>query len=158
MYYQYNLYRNEGVSAAFYGVLLRGSNVVTIDGAAVPSGSGQMTQTTGNDTVGLLYQSPTLSDGDHVITLGSPEGSSGYLVDYMTVQAGNDTSLQGKPLIIDDDDSSIIYTGDWMHNESVLIDSRTGDSRLQYRGGIYQTNTSRDTMAVQFAGVTKCKS
>jgi len=61
------------------------------------------------------YQSPTLPDAKHNITITRMTRTS---LDFVVITAGQTTPLSGQTLIVDDADSSITYMGDWRHNTS----------------------------------------
>jgi len=60
------------------------------------------------------YQSPTLSDGNHSITISHFAGA----IDMALITVGPNTSLQGKMVIADNDDPAIEYFGTWARNAS----------------------------------------
>ncbi|KAG6824808.1 hypothetical protein H0H92_005739 [Tricholoma furcatifolium] len=102
---------NLGTAASVYGVLglaaflpSQGSPDIPVN-VTIDGGETSKTTATNSSTLGLLYTTPTLSDGAHTvnISMNPPNG----LIDYMVVTAGNNTQLLGQQLIIDDDDASV---------------------------------------------------
>ncbi|KAG6904763.1 hypothetical protein DXG01_007327 [Tephrocybe rancida] len=89
-------------------------------------------------TMGRWYQSPTLSDGPHNLTLlGLPH----VVLDYILVSAGDITPLSGQQLLVDDGDPAISYSGNWFHNTSVVfIDTRPDQ--------VFVGNSSRQTSSL----------
>jgi hypothetical protein len=66
------------------------------------------------------YQSPTLREGQHNITVSHTPAVS---VDYAVVTAGQNTPLLGQVLIVDDGDSAITYGGSWTRNTNTFSSS-----------------------------------
>ncbi|KAK0443902.1 uncharacterized protein EV420DRAFT_1649014 [Desarmillaria tabescens] len=106
----------EGISIAFTGNTPPGTNKqnfsVFIDGAdayvaSYPSQWEYM----------QWYMSPTLEEGTHTITLTEMDNID---VDYAIVGVGNQTTVLGKDILVDDTSDSIIWTGDWQTNTSTL--------------------------------------
>ncbi len=61
--------------------------------------------------------SPTLEEGNHTITLSELDNID---VDYAIVAVGNQTTVQGKDILVDDTSNAIAWTGDWQTNTSTL--------------------------------------
>ncbi|KAF8878210.1 hypothetical protein BD779DRAFT_1474887 [Infundibulicybe gibba] len=94
------------------------------------------------------YQSPHLDDGVHTIQLDNIAGTS---VDFMVVSSGPSTPLAGQKIIVDDDDPSIIYSGDWTRNRSPYYSAEPPNG-LPFRNGTHQSMTPGDTAIVRFTG------
>ncbi|PPR05501.1 hypothetical protein CVT26_009005, partial [Gymnopilus dilepis] len=99
----------------------------------------------GTDT--LFYQTPTLHSGSHNVTFFT---FSNVNFDFFVITAANDTDLSGQTLIVDDSDSSIVYSGDWSKNSSVL--AAATNSRTPYGGSFHQTNAAGAAATFSFTG------
>ena len=66
-------------------------------------------------SAGQWFQSPTLSDGTHTISVSRIAGTS---INFVVITAGRGTPLSEETLIVDDGDPSIVYRGDWKLNPS----------------------------------------
>ncbi|KAG6826520.1 hypothetical protein H0H92_015491 [Tricholoma furcatifolium] len=127
-----------GVSVEFYGVaggypanpLLQ----VMVDGGPIASYN-----LVSRDYIDLLYRSPTLDDGPHNITFVQSIANP-TMLDFMLVTTGSQTPLTGNdPIIVDDDDPSIVYEGYWTSNDTVLSNPNV-HARKPFKGttiGIY---------------------
>ncbi|KAJ7582325.1 hypothetical protein C8J56DRAFT_1100754, partial [Mycena floridula] len=72
---------------------------------------------------GSLYQSPSISDGTHTIALNATILKSfgdPMTMDYMVVSPGNQTSLVGKTLMVDDIYSGIHFGSGWVSDSGVF--------------------------------------
>ncbi|KAK0443901.1 uncharacterized protein EV420DRAFT_1013687 [Desarmillaria tabescens] len=107
----------EGISIAFTGNTPPGTNKQTfsvfIDEAyayvaSYPSQAEYM----------QWYMSPTLEEGSHTITLTEMDETD---VDYALVGVGDQTTVLGKDLLVDDTSDRIIWTGDWKTNKGTLM-------------------------------------
>lgn len=98
------------------------------------------------------YKSPNLSDGRHTITYGVGDLSFLPTFDYLTVTAGASTPLRNRTLIVDDTDSSLIYTGKWVDHppNPLLLDFSTG----LFRNTSHWSSTVGDTIQFRFSGIT----
>ncbi|KAF8867581.1 hypothetical protein BD779DRAFT_1676957 [Infundibulicybe gibba] len=94
------------------------------------------------------YQSPHLDDGIHTIQLNNIAGTS---VDFMVVSAGPSTPLAEQMVIVDDDDPSIVYSGNWTRNGSPFF-SADLPSGLPFHNGTHQSTTPGDTATICFTG------
>ncbi|KAF8878213.1 hypothetical protein BD779DRAFT_1628616, partial [Infundibulicybe gibba] len=94
------------------------------------------------------YQSPHLDDGIHTIRL---DNIAGTLVDFMIVSSGPSTPLAGQKIIVDDDDPSIVYSGNWMRNRSPFLSVKLPGG-LPFHNGTHQSMTPGDTAAIRFTG------
>jgi hypothetical protein len=96
------------------------------------------------------YQSPTLSDAQHDITITQIPSTS---VDYVVVTAGENTPLLDQTLIVDDSDPSITYQGSWTQNTSPLTTSYSPPVGLPFGNATHQTNSAGDSAAFGFTGM-----
>jgi len=95
------------------------------------------------------FNSPALTDGKHTITYAT--GSKGFpSFDFLTVTAGDSTSLDGQTLVVDDADSSITYSGNWATSapSPVSFDYSTS----LYRDTTHWSSSVGDNMHFQFTG------
>ncbi|KAF8878214.1 hypothetical protein BD779DRAFT_1218951 [Infundibulicybe gibba] len=95
------------------------------------------------------YQSPDLDDGIHTIQLNNIVGAA---VDFITVSVGPGTPLVGQKIIVDDDDPSIVYSGNWTRNGSPFFCAESPPKGLPFHNGTHQSTTPGDTAAVRFTG------
>lgn len=97
------------------------------------------------------YDSPTLSDGKHTITYALElTGKSLPSFDYLTVNAGSSTPLQGRTLAVDDTDNSIIYSGSWKNSPAVPL--AFDYSTSLYRNTTHWSSTVGDSLQFKFEG------
>lgn len=89
------------------------------------------------------YQSPTLSDGSHKISLDNIAGTS---LDYIVVTAGNSTPLAETTVIVDDNDPAIVYTGSWAHT------FETFGRLFPFGNGTHSSTNPGDTATFMFTG------
>ncbi|KAF8154193.1 hypothetical protein B0H34DRAFT_80479 [Crassisporium funariophilum] len=94
------------------------------------------------------YQSPTLQEGTHNITLSHIAGTA---FDYAEVIVGNDTPLGGQSAIVDNDDSAITYNGRWRRNQD-FFNSGTHADGFPYHNSTHQTTDTGDAFTFRFAG------
>jgi hypothetical protein len=95
------------------------------------------------------YDSSALTDGKHTITYAT--GSKGFpSFDYLTVTAGESTSLNGQTLVVDDADSSITYSGNWATSPPSPISFDYSTSL--YRDTTHWSSSVGDTLQFQFTG------
>ncbi|KAF8874034.1 hypothetical protein BD779DRAFT_1451272 [Infundibulicybe gibba] len=90
------------------------------------------------------YQSPHLDDGVHTIQLDNMVTTS---VDFMVVSAGPSTPLLGQTIIMDDDDPSITYSGNWKRNTEPFHITK-GSIGLPFHNGTHQSTTPGDTASL----------
>ena len=138
-----------GTSIAFTGntppATLSQSITVSIDGGT-PYNTFYMDPTP--QTYLQWYQSPTLSEGRHTIKVDGVDKTS---IDYATITVGQNTPLSGKRVIVDNDDSSIHYSGSWTRNMDKFV---PGDlpSGLPFRNTTHRSTTPGDTVTFRFTG------
>jgi hypothetical protein len=94
------------------------------------------------------FRSTTLSDGMHTITVRDLAATE---IDVAIVNVGNQTPLNGKTMIVDNDSSAILYSGHWSRNTSQF---RSGYSGMgyPYRNSTHRSSTPGDTFIFQFTG------
>lgn len=96
------------------------------------------------------YQSPTLADGKHNITISHLAGTA---VDLALITVGPKTSLQGKTLIVDDDNSAIEYSGAWSSNASPFNAGSLPDG-FPVGNSTHRSTTLGDTITFRFTGTS----
>lgn len=95
------------------------------------------------------YRSPTLSDGAHTISITHIAGTS---VDFMVVTAGPNTPLSGQTVIVDDNDSSITYAGNWASQTGRYKSQDLPTYGLPYGNATHQSGSAGSTATFQFTG------
>ena len=93
------------------------------------------------------YQSPTLSDGNHTITVSHLTGS----IDMALITVGPNTLLQGKTLIVDNDNPAIEYFGTWTRNTSPFVPGVLQDG-FPIGNTTHRSTTPGDTITFRFTG------
>ncbi len=139
----------EGTSIAFVGntpaLPSLQSVLITIDGnPQYQSSYGDLTP----PSYMQWYQSPLLVEGTHTIVVDQIAGTS---VDYAIVTAGLNTPLTGMMAIVDNDDASVQFTGDWMRNTD-QFDSGSVPDGFPYRNSTHRSSTPGDTAHFHFQG------
>jgi len=100
------------------------------------------------------YQSPSLPEGKHTITIGHVAGTA---IDYAIVKAGQNTPLSGQTVIIDNDDPAIVYSGKWMRSTSRFSTGiATNPDGPPYGNSTHRTSNVGDTITVRFTGENYC--
>ena len=94
------------------------------------------------------YQSPILPEGTHNITLTHMAGTA---LDYAVITAGQNTPLTGKTVIVDNEDSSIRFTGSWTRNTARFHSGYSPDG-YAFRNSTHQSNTTGDNFIFRFSG------
>jgi hypothetical protein len=94
------------------------------------------------------YQSPTLSEGNHTIKV---DGISGTSLDYATITVGQNTLLSGKKIIVNNDDSTIHYSGGWTRNTDKFVPGRDPKG-LPFQNSTHQSTKPGDTITFLFSG------
>ncbi|KAH0580377.1 hypothetical protein J132_00121 [Termitomyces sp. J132] len=114
-----------------------------------------------NDIVYPFYQSPTLPDTTHILTIAINATSStqnpglvNTIVDYVTVTAGESTSLVGERLIVDESDPSVIFEGNWTQDTDPALSGSNGSLRYAYANTTHQTSSNGASATIPFNGTT----
>ncbi|KAG6915673.1 hypothetical protein DXG01_010503 [Tephrocybe rancida] len=148
-----SLYVKEGTSLSLYGVFGRPPDFqVIIDGGQPTDGQyGKL-----DATVNATYTSPPMQEGvKHIVNIIA---ASPAWVDYATVGLGDWTYTGAMDLIVDEGDSSIVYTGQWSKNESKIVstakDTKSPLTRMPYGGSTMQTNQAESSATFEFDGQT----
>ena len=138
-----------GTSIAFSGdtppAILPQSIMVSIDGGT-PYNTSYMDPTP--QTYLQWYQSPTLPEGNHTIRVN---GMAQTALDYATITAGQNTPLSGKKIIVDNDDSTVHYSGGWTRNTDEYIPGGVPKGR-PFRNSTHRSTTPGDTITFLFTG------
>ncbi|KIM46781.1 hypothetical protein M413DRAFT_23136 [Hebeloma cylindrosporum] len=141
----------EGRSIAFYGTTpARTSSQtfsVSIDGAA-PSNVSYGDPNP--PSYRQWFQSPELADGRHNITV---EMLDGPMFDFAAVAASPDTPLNGKRLVVDDDNALIQYHGNWKRSEAGFHSKELTDG-VPFRNGTHQSWSAGDGLSFTFTGTS----
>jgi len=95
------------------------------------------------------FQSPTLVDGLHSVTVTNC--SNGTIIDYAAIEVGNRTNLTQSTVVVDNESSSISYSGHWTRNTSELI-SGSLSKGYPYGNSTHRSSTPGDTFTFRFAG------
>jgi len=143
-----------GTSVAFFGITpttFDGSQILTvsIDGS-------QPTNTSYNDpnppSYRQWYQSPTLTEGSHNISLGHLAGTS---LDFAVVAVGENTPLAGQVAIVDNEDPAITFKGNWKRSEA-LFKSGQLPNGLPFHNSTQDSTTISDNLTFRFTGTLSC--
>ncbi|KAK0447721.1 hypothetical protein EV421DRAFT_1787786 [Armillaria borealis] len=139
----------EGISIAFTGNTPGTSNKqdfsVSIDGAdayvaSYPSPAEYL----------QWYMSPILEEGNHTITLSELDNID---VDYAIVAVGNQTTVQGKDILVDDTSNAIVWNGNWQTNTSTLAHiTRVFVDNHPLGNSTKDSSTAGDSFSFQFTG------
>jgi len=147
--------RFKGTSIAFIGVTpppsFPGSHFATVSidrGTAYNTTYGtQALSVSSSQAYIQWYQSPTLSDGNHIITLSHFAGA----IDMALITVGPNTSLQGKMLIADNDNPGIEYSGTWTRNSNPFNSGVLQDG-FPIGNTTHRSTTLGDTISFRFTG------
>ncbi|KAK0443900.1 uncharacterized protein EV420DRAFT_1484791 [Desarmillaria tabescens] len=141
----------EGISIAFTGNTPPRTNKqnfsVFIDGedayiASYPSHTEYM----------QWYMSPTLEEGTHTITLTEMDNID---VDYAIVGVGNQTTVLGNDILVDDTSDNIVWTGDWQTNTSTLTHiTETSIVNHPLGNSTKDSKTVGDSFSFEFTGTS----
>ena len=139
-----------GTSIAFFGnsppALESQWALFSIDGG-VPYNSSYMDPSPQSSR--QWYQSPTLPDAKHNITITHMARTS---VDFVVITADQNTPLSGETLIVDDTDPSMTYEGDWTQNKS-LFNSVGPPIGVPFQNSTHQTASVNASAIFQFSGM-----
>ncbi|KAG6868902.1 hypothetical protein C0993_008200 [Termitomyces sp. T159_Od127] len=110
-------------------------------------------------TINALYHFPNLSDTRHSLTImpnnSSPSASGQCIsvIDYVTVVAGENTSLDGKRLIVDESDPSVVFEGSWTPSNTAVLRTRFNSVvRRPYGNATRQTSSVNASATFHFNG------
>ncbi|KAG6917202.1 hypothetical protein DXG01_003406 [Tephrocybe rancida] len=118
---------------------------VVIDGIVQPR-----TNFWNENCLDVLYRSPVLPEATHNITFSEFPLMN---IDYILINAGQNTPLSGERLMVDESDSSIVFNGAWTRNTSILNDS-SGQSRYAFNNATRQTISRGATATFSFSGTS----
>ena len=94
------------------------------------------------------YQSPSLPDGKHTITVGHLAGTS---VDYAIIKVGSNTSLSGTTVIVDDESPAITYSGGWSRS-TAQFNAGTLPDGFPYGNSTHRSSNVGDSITFRFTG------
>jgi hypothetical protein len=124
--------------------------MVSIDGK--PSYNTTFMDPSAPTTSTQWFQSPTLSDAKHTISLTHLASPA---VDYAVVNAGPTTNLSGVTLIVDDGDPSIMYKGSWTQANSFTSQAMDGPySGRPHGNSTHRTTSVGDSATFLFSGMS----
>lgn len=139
-----------GTSIAFFGntaPVFTDSQILTV---AIDGGTPY--NTTYNDpspqSYRQWYQSPTLAEGKHNISLSHIAGTA---LDFAVVTVGPNTPLAGTKVIVDNEDPSITYTGSWTRNTDLFVPGSLPHG-LPYHNSTRRSVTAGDSFSFSFTG------
>jgi len=97
-----------------------------------------------------IYESPVLADGEHTVLYAVSNASIFPTLDYLTVTAGASTVLNGRTVIVNDDDVAIRYAGNWSQKppSPIIFDFSTSP----YLNTTHWSNTVGDSISFLFSG------
>ncbi|KAF9474029.1 hypothetical protein BDN70DRAFT_936975 [Pholiota conissans] len=141
----------QGTSIAFIGNTppqgLSQSGTVSIDGGAVTAFSYGSTKP---PAYIQWYQSPTLSDANHTITVDRLDGTA---LDMVLITVGPNTPLAGNKVFIDNNDPALQYSGSWAESTDGFNAGSLPDG-VPIGGSTQRTTTVGDAMTFQFTGTS----
>lgn len=138
-----------GTSVAFFGITPGTSSLQTF---TVSIDGGYPTNTSYNDpnppSYRQWYQSPTLAEGLHNISLSHLAGTS---LDFAVVTAGKDTPLAGQVAIVDNENPAITSQGNWTQNNTSFYSSQILFG-LPFQNTTQDSTTIGDSLTFNFNG------
>ncbi|KAG6888513.1 hypothetical protein C0995_007756 [Termitomyces sp. Mi166 len=140
---------SEGVAAAFYGSV-KGVEKTTNVAISV-DGNTQVVPIAPNTDP--WFSTKTLPDAQHNVAFLK---SFPFSLDFIAITPGNDTSLVGKQLIVDDSHPSLAYTGWWTRNTSAQNMPFTGYN-VPFGGGFQLTQDVQASATFTFVAGTSVK-
>jgi hypothetical protein len=90
-----------------------------------------------------------LSEGNHTIKVDGIFG--GTSLDYATITVGQNTLLSGKKIIVDNDDSTVHYSGGWTRNTDKFVPGGLPKG-LPFQNSTHRSTTPGDTITFLFSG------
>lgn len=97
------------------------------------------------------FQSPTLSDGQHTLKLATGDLSGVPVFDYLTVNAGPSTPLDGRTLVVDDTEDDIQFKGSW--SSTPPQPAQWGYSTSLYHDSAHWSSSVGDSFEFDFTGM-----
>ncbi|KAG6882209.1 hypothetical protein C0993_011583 [Termitomyces sp. T159_Od127] len=144
----------QGTSIKLFGFLLQSKDVIVrIDGKIqlyTP------TLATPAPPINAFYQSQILPDTIHNLTMSDGRQDSLVAIDYVTITAGESTPLQGESLIVDDNDPSVVFEGEWVLITDLVLQVPDG-SRFAYESTAHQTSSPGASATFHFNGLSPIK-
>jgi hypothetical protein len=98
------------------------------------------------------YQSPVLPEGSHKINLTNLTGTS---LDFAVVTVGNNTPLAGQVVIVDNEDPSITFEGNWQLSDQ-SFNSTQFPNGLPFHNSTRDSSTIGDNLILRFTGTLSC--
>lgn len=140
----------QGTSVAFFGVtppIFTNSQILTvsIDGNTPYNTS---YSDPNPQSYRQWYQSPTLPDGLHTISLSHISGTS---LDYAVVTVGPSTPLINERIIVDNDDPGIFFNGSWRRSQDMFNSGPQPDG-FPFHNTTHQSTNVGDNFTYRFAG------
>ncbi|KAG6881830.1 hypothetical protein C0993_012671, partial [Termitomyces sp. T159_Od127] len=128
-----------GISIKLFGRPFQSTDVIVrIDGNIQLDVPSTVTQVS---TIGAFYQSQILPDTIHNLTMSDGSNQNNLVtIDYITITAGESTPLQGERLIVDDNDPSVVFEGEWVLGTDPVLHVQD-ISRLAYENTTHRTSS-----------------
>ncbi|KAF9477930.1 hypothetical protein BDN70DRAFT_861062 [Pholiota conissans] len=121
--------------------------VVTIDGG-IPYETSYDDRTPQSYT--QWYQSPTLEEGTHTVTV---DGLAGTSLDYAVITVGPSTPLAGTQVIVDNEDPAIQWSSGWKF-DAAQFDSGFLPDGFTYQNSTRHSSAAGDLMTFRFQGTS----
>ena len=138
-----------GTSVAFFGITPSASSSQTL---TISIDGGNPTNTTYNDpnppSYRQWYQSPTLAEGSHNISISHLAGTS---LDFAIVTVGQDTPLAKQVAIVDNENPAITFQGNWTQNNASFYSSQILFG-LPFQNTTQDSTTIGDSLTFLFTG------
>ncbi|TFK24969.1 hypothetical protein FA15DRAFT_669030 [Coprinopsis marcescibilis] len=99
-----------------------------------------------------VFEAKNLTDGKHKFTYGIGEVKALPVFDYLTVTAGRSTKLNGRTLLADDTDDSVVFDGNWSTKAPQQLDF--DHSTNLYKDSAHWSSTVGDTVRFEFIGTS----
>ena len=98
------------------------------------------------------FQSPTLADGFHAISVENC--TNGTALDFAAIKVGTrNYNLTQSTIVVDNESPSILYTGHWSRNTSVITLGTTFRA-YPYGNSTHRSSTPGDTFTFRFTGLS----
>ncbi|KAG6875333.1 hypothetical protein C0993_009736 [Termitomyces sp. T159_Od127] len=95
-----------------------------------------------------LWQSPTLDEGTHTIQLGGLTSAS---LDFAAVTVNKSSLKPRQQIIVDDDDASMVYSGNWLRH-SPLPSLEGKPASMPFHNGTHMSDTIGASVSFNFTG------